>query len=146
MLLFHCYLRDNVVYVQTVVQLTTGAYMNVEPVTVTSIADTDGLRRALAGAVARGNAVVPPPPKDNWPPPLLPKYAGVKSWSAFARGTLPWTIRERSGLYEITASRDHPDGYWVDDKERTFALPAGSSADDAVTRMIEILQQDAQKK
>jgi len=120
--------------------------MNVEPVAVTSIADTDGLRRAIAGTLARGNAIVPPPPKDKWPPPVLPKYAGVKTWSAFARGTSEWTIRERSGVYEIVASRDHPDGYWVDDHERTFELPAGSSGEDAVERMIAILQADAQKK
>jgi hypothetical protein len=146
MLLVHCYLRHQIVYVPTVVKLKTGAYWDIEPVAVCPIANTDGMRRAVAGALARGNAVISPPPKDRWPPPVILKYAGVKTWSAFARGTSPWTIRERSGLYEITASRDHPDGYWVDDRERTFELPPGSSAEDTVKRMIEILQDDARKK
>jgi hypothetical protein len=145
-MLLDCYLRRNVVYVPTVVQLKTGAYMNVEPVAVISIADTDGLRRAICEVLAKGNAVVPPPPKDNWPPPLLPKYAGVKTWSAFARGASLWSIREKGGVYEIVAHRDHPDGYLAEDRQRTFALPAGSSADDAVGRMIAILQDAARTK
>jgi hypothetical protein len=76
--LFHSYLRNGVVYVPTVVKLRTGAYVDVEPVAVTSVTDTDGLRRAFLDAIARKNAIVPPPPKDNWPPPVLLKYAGVK--------------------------------------------------------------------
>ena len=64
-MLFHSYLRNGVVYVPTVVKLQTGAYVDVEPVAVTSVADTDGLRRAFSDAIARKNAIVPPPPKDK---------------------------------------------------------------------------------
>jgi hypothetical protein len=145
-MLLLCYLRRNVVYVPTVVELKTGAYMNVEPVAVIPVADTDCLRRVIGEALAKGNAIVPPPPKDNWPPPLLPKYAGVKTWSAFARGALLWSIREKDGGYQIVPYRDHPDGYLAEDRELTFALPAGSSAEDAVDRMIAILQNAAQEQ
>ena len=78
-MLFHAYLRNAVVYVPTVVKLQTGAYMDVDPVAVVPVTNTDGLRHALLDAIARKNAIVPPPPKDDWPPPVLLKYAGVKS-------------------------------------------------------------------
>jgi hypothetical protein len=39
-MLFNSYLRNSVVYVPTVVKLQTGAYVDVEPVAVMSVADT----------------------------------------------------------------------------------------------------------
>lgn len=145
-MLYNCYLRNGVVYVPTVVKLTTGAYVDVEPVSTVAVANTNGLQHAIVDAIGRGNAIVPPPPKDNWPPPVLLRYAGVKTWAAFARQANEWSIREKGGIYEIVAYRDHPDGYWAEDRERTFELPAGSSAEDAVERMIAILQGDARQR
>jgi hypothetical protein len=79
-MLVHCYLRKNIVYVPTVARLKTGAYREIEPVAVLSAADTDGLRGAIGDAIKRGNEIIPNPPKNNWPPPILPKYAGEKTW------------------------------------------------------------------
>jgi hypothetical protein len=78
-MLFSSYLRNGVVYVPTVVKLQTGAYVDVEPVAVAAVADTESLRREFLEAIARKNTIVPPPPKDKWPPPVLLKYAGVKT-------------------------------------------------------------------
>jgi hypothetical protein len=93
-MLFHAYLRNAVAYVPTAVKLQTGAYVDVDPVAVVPVANTDGLRGALLDAIGRKNAIVPPPPKDKWPPPILLKYAGVKTWAAFARGAAVWSIQE----------------------------------------------------
>jgi hypothetical protein len=142
-MLFHSYLRNGVVYVPTVVKLQTGAYVDVEPVAVTSVADTDGLRRAFLDAIARKNAIVPPPPKDNWPPPVLLKYAGVKRWSAFARNASIWSIREMDGNFQIGGYRDHPDGYWAPDPEKKIDFPPGSRVEVVIDRMIAILQDAA---
>src|SRR5580704_16895643 len=145
-MLFSSYLRNGVVYVPTVVKLQTGAYVGVEPVAVTSVANTDGLRRAFLDTIARGNAVVPPPPKDNWPPPVLLKYAGAKTWSAFARGTSVWKIEEEDGIYQIVAYRNHPDGYWVPDSEQKIDFPPGSRIEMVIGRMIAILQDAARRQ
>jgi hypothetical protein len=72
------------------------------------------------------------------------KYAGVKSWSAFARGTLPWGITERDGNFQILGYRRHPDG-WREDPQQKVDLPAGSTVDDAIDRMMAILQDAARK-
>jgi hypothetical protein len=106
-MLFHAYLRNAIVYVPTVVKLQTGAYMDVDPVAVVPVTNTDGLRHALLDAIARKNAIVPPPPKDDWPPPVLLKYAGVKTWSAFARNAAVWSIEETDVNFLIVGYR-HP--------------------------------------
>jgi hypothetical protein len=68
----------------------------------------------------------------------------VKSWSAFARGTLPWSINESDGKYQIMGYSRHPDG-WREDPEQKVDLPVGSTVDDAIDHMIAILQ-DATRK
>ena len=145
-MLFSSYLRNGVVYVPTVVKLQTGAYVDVEPVAVTAVADTESLRRAFLDAIARKNAIVPPPPKDKWPPPVLLKYAGVKTWSAFARGAATWSIRETEGNYQIIGYRDHPDGYWAPDPEKKIDFPPGSRVEVVIDRMIAILQDAARQQ
>jgi hypothetical protein len=142
-MLFHSYLRNAIVYVPTVVKLQTGAYMDVDPVAVVPVAITDGLRHALLDAIARENAIVPPPPKDDWPPPVLLEYAGVKTWSAFARGASQWSIKV--GKYQIVGYRTHRDGYWVEDSDQKTDFPPGATVDDVVGRTIAILQDAAQK-
>lgn len=144
-MLFHAYLRNAIAYVPTVVKLRTGAYMDVEPVAVVPVANTDDLRRALLDAIGRKNAIVPPPPKDNWPPPILLQYAGVKTWSAFARGTSVWSIEEKDGKRQIVGHRKHRDGYWVEDSDQTTDFPPGAMVHDVIERMITILQGAAQK-
>jgi len=138
-MLFSSYLKNGVVYVPTVVKLQTGAYVGVEPVAVTSVADTVGLRRAFLDAIARKNAVVPPPP-------VLLKYAGVKTWSAFARGATTWSIDETDGNYQIIGYRDHPDGYWAPDPKQKIDFPPGSTVEVVIDRMIAILQDAARQQ
>jgi hypothetical protein len=144
-MLYHSYLKNGVVYIPTVARLTTGAYVDVDPVTVESVANTDGLRRSLSDTLSRNNAAISPPPKDKWPPPVLLKHAGVKSWSVFARGASMWSIKADNGSYQIIAYRDHPDGYWTPDQDQSISFPSGTSADVVIDRMIAILQDAARQ-
>jgi hypothetical protein len=144
-MLFHAYLKKAVAYVPTVVKLQTGAYMDVDPVAVVPVANTDGLRRALLDAIGRKNAIVPPPPKDNWPPPILLKYAGVKSWSAFARGAAVWSIEETDGNFFVAGYQTHHKGYWEEDPHQKTGFAPGSTLHEVVERVIAILQDAAQK-
>jgi hypothetical protein len=142
-MLFHSYLRRGAVYVPTVVKLKTGAYMDIEPVAVVAVANTEALHRAFLDTTARQNAVVPHPPKDDWPPPVLLKYAGVKTWSAFSRGTSVWSINEKDGAYQIIGYRTHAKGYWAEDTDQIMDFPPGTTIDDVIERMIAILQDAA---
>jgi hypothetical protein len=145
MLYYSCYLRKLTVYVPTTAKLATGAYTEIEPVAEVAITDTAGLRQAFRDTIARGNAIVPNPPKNNWPPPVLLKYAGVKSWSAFMRGAVVWSIKELDEAYQIVGHRVHAKGYWEEDPEQKIALPPGLNANDAIDRMIDILQAAARE-
>jgi hypothetical protein len=99
--LYNCFLKKGLVYVADRRKLQTGAYTDIEPVAVVPVSNTESLRRAFLDAIARKNAIVPNPPKDDWPPPVLLKYAGAKTWSAFARGASEWSIKEKDGKYQI---------------------------------------------
>ena len=140
-MLYNCYLRKSVVYVPTVGKRG-GAYTDIDPVAVVPVGDTEGLRRAFRSAIARKNVPVPLQ-KGKWPPPVILKYAGVRTWSAFASGTLVWNIDEDEDLYQIVGHRMHPDGYWVRDKEQKIEFPPGTSVDAVIDRMIAILQEAA---
>jgi hypothetical protein len=145
-MLFHSYLKNGIVYVPTVAKLTTGAYVDVDPVAVESVANTVGLHRAFSEAIARENAIINPPSKGKWPPPVVLKYAGTKSWPAFARDMSMWSIEESSETYQIVGYRDHPDGYLARDRSQTISFSPRTKVDTVIDRMIEILQDAARQE
>lgn len=143
-MLHTCYLRQGIVYVPTVGKR--GAvYTTIDPVAVIPVGNTQALHRAFQEAIARKNEPVPPV-KGKWPPPVLLKYAGVRSWSAFARDASTWNIRENDGAYQIVGHRVHPKGYWVEDTDQKIDFPHGTPVDDVIDRMIAILQDAARKQ
>jgi hypothetical protein len=142
---FSLYLRNGIAFVPTTGRVIPGGpYRDMEPVAVAPVSNAEAVRQALRAAISRGNPPAPRYPRDNFPQPVVVKYAGVKSWSAFARGTLPWGITERDGNFQILGYRRHPDG-WREDPEQKVDLPAGSTVDDAIDRMIAILQEAARQ-
>jgi hypothetical protein len=142
---WHVYLKDKVVFVPTTGALDKGVYREIEPVAVVPLSDTEGVRRALQATIARGN----PPARysaGDFPPPVLLKYAGVKTWSAFARGTLTWSLEETDGLYQIAGYRKNAKNYWERDPNQNIAFPAATTADDVIGRLIAIMQNASVKK
>ncbi len=137
---YHVYLRNGSVYVPTLAKTEAGFYMHVEPVTVVSVSNIESLRSAFRDVTARGNAVILTPKRNAFPPPLLPKYAGVKTDHAFMQGALHWAIDEKDGNYQIIGYRVHRDGYWVQDPAQKIDFPPDSTAEDVVERMIAIVQ------
>jgi hypothetical protein len=137
----HCYLRRGLVYIPTSGMIERGFYRDVEPVAVLAVSNTDALCRAFAAAFALGNPKVPAIKRPEHPPPILLKYAGLKSWNTFARDTSVWSIDEREGVFCIEPFRKDPPGGWTkeDGKDETF--PPGTPAVVVIERMIAILQQ-----
>ncbi len=144
-MLFSCALKDGVVYLPTVAKTEAGFYMDGEPVAVVPVANTNGLRRALRDVMGRGNAIIPTPKRNAFPPAVLPKYAGVKTWSQFMRSASEWSIKEKNGKYQIVGHRAHRDGYWVEDPDQKTDFPPGTTRDEVIERMIAILQDAARK-
>jgi hypothetical protein len=141
----HISLRNGIVYMPTMGKMGKGFYRGVEPVAVVPAKNTEALRQALEATITRGNPMVPQPQRrDDWPPPVVLKYAGVKSWSAFERGLRVWDLKESKGIYQIAGNIRGPHG-WVEDRDQTINFPPGTSVDSVVDRMIAILQAAAQK-
>jgi hypothetical protein len=137
----HLYLRNDVVFLPTMGQMGKGFYRGVEPVAVVPASNAAGVRQALQATIARGNPVVPMLKRSDWPAPILLKYAGVQSWSAFERDMLFWTIKDTDVAFKIASQRKQPDGMWRDDPEQTTSLPPDAAVEDVVDRMITILQE-----
>lgn len=142
---FSISLRNRVVYLPTMGKMDKGFYRGIEPVAVVPAANSDALRTSLLDTIARGNPDVPMLKRREWPPPVVLKYAGVKSWSAFDRGMTLWGIEERDSIWHIVGKRKEASGARVDDPEQTISFPPGTSVPDVVNRMIAVLQQTAQK-
>jgi hypothetical protein len=83
---------------------------------------------------------------NKWPAPVLLKYAAVRSWSAFARNTLLWSIEDEGGVFQIVDYRKHPKGYWQEDPDQKTQFPPGTTIDGVIDRMIAILQDAAQRR
>jgi hypothetical protein len=139
----HFHLRNGIVYIPTMAKMDKGFYRGVEPVAVVSVSNTDALRQAIVETIARGNPDAPMLRRREWPAPVVLKYAGVRSWSAFERGAQFWTIEGRNGRFQIAGQRQQPDGMWNDDPDRTITLPVGTPIDEVAQRMISILQKEA---
>jgi hypothetical protein len=147
-MLVTCTLKDGVVYVPTVAKTQAGFYMRREPVAVVPAADTDALRRAFQDVMQRGNEIIPTPKRDAYPAPVLPKYAGAKSWAAFMSGASEWTINEGNENYEVVPYRKDPEGSqaWVADNEHKMQFPAGTTRDQVIEHVIKIVQAAANFK
>ena len=139
-MLYNCYLRNGLVYLPTVGKMATGGYREIDPVTVVSVSGGAELKSALRKALLRDNPIVPGLAPAGFPKPVLPKYARVKSYATFARGTSVWSVIEDKGIYQIIGQRKMQPRGWEDDPDQTITLPPGSTVDDLCDRLIAILQ------
>jgi|SRR5579864_5223254 len=144
-MLYWCYLRKGIAYVPIVARVTAGYYMQQEPVAVVPVSNTHALREALKHAIGRGNPIVPTPTRANMPPGLFPEY-GVKDWNTFVRSATSWKIRRQDGVCEIIRGKKVAGGSFVDDPDRTVALPAEATMDDAVDRLVTLMQESVHEQ
>jgi hypothetical protein len=147
-MLFSCTLKNGIVYVPTTVKTEAGFYMQQESVIVLPVANTDGLHRAFQEAMEKGNQIVPTPKWNAYPPPILPKYAGAKNWSAFMKGASEWSITEKDGKYKILSYRRDPEGSegWVEDKDHKIEFAPGTTREQVIERIIQIIQSAVGRK
>jgi len=79
------YLRKGTAFIPTMAKTEAGYSMGIEPVDVQKVESPEALQALLIAAIKRGNPVVPTPTRDNFPRPLMERYCGLKSLSAFER-------------------------------------------------------------
>ncbi len=137
------YLRKGLVLLPTtrIVENNSGYWMG-EPIEAVLASDTAELRAAFARMAARANPVIA---RGKAGAPILPRYAGVKSWSAFERGLSTWNIADRNGTLQIAGYRRQASGGWEPDPDQIKRLPAGSGIKDAIECAIAIVQAKARE-
>jgi hypothetical protein len=140
---FHLYLREGALFVPTTGKVDVGLYRDIEPVGVVDISNTEGVREILRATISRGNPATPHFSRGNYPQPVVLKYAGVKTWSAFARDARSWSIQHEDCGYQFVGHGKHPKGYWVEDPEQTIKFPPQTAVDTVIDRVIAILQESA---
>jgi hypothetical protein len=138
-------LRKGIVYIPTMAKMDRGFYRGIEPVGTVPVSNTQALREAIAAAITRGNPPVPIPSRRDWPPPVVLKYAGVKSWSAFERGMELWSIEKKEDQFQIAKQMKQTDGMWKDDPAQIVSLPSNILIDEVVERLVIILQEAARE-
>ena len=139
----HCYLRQGAVFLPTTGKVDKNVYFLVEPVLVVPVSNTGALRTALQETLQRGNPAVE---YDLSAPPILCKFAGVKSWNTFARNASLWVMNETNGILRIEPNSRDNRGAFTPDKDEFETLPANSSVNDLIERMIAILQEAGLKR
>ncbi len=137
---WHIYLRRGTVSIPTVAITEAGFYLDVEPVVVVPANDTSALHFAIKQVIRTGNPVVPTPARATFPKPVVLRHVGERSWSAFEKTALTWSITENDGRFAITPGRRRPDRGWEDDAAQREPLPLGATPDDVARRLSDLVQ------
>ena len=122
----HLYLRKGKVFIPTFGRVPGGPYRDIEPVAVVDVSNAEDLRRAFRETIARGNPPIGPYPRPN-PPPVVVKYAGVKSWRGVRarRVALEYRGRERN----LSNHRPSKNSGWLGGRPRADnQIPGGNDA------------------
>jgi hypothetical protein len=135
------FIRSGVAYIPVSAKTEAGFHMDIEPVEVAPVSDSQAFARAIMQTIARGNPRIPTPTRaTGFPKPDIHKYAKLKSWRAFEHGASFWTFNDREGAYHIEQWQKRPEGGWLPDPEREITLPAGTLQDEAIKQLVAIIQ------
>lgn len=121
------YTSGSTAYLPTCARTDAGYHLDIDPVEVASILDTDAFVAALARGIGRGNPEVRTPDRDSFPPPAVLKHTRAASWSSFEETASVWLIEDRNNQLRLVPSRRAPDGGWTSEYSRTHVLPRGAS-------------------
>jgi hypothetical protein len=115
-----------------------GFWLSVEPVETAHVNDEFSVCNAVRKITGLGVRVVPTPARAAFPKPIILKYAGSKTWSAFQR------------THELVALEEDANGQWRIEpwqrvNDRSYApnlallkvLPERATLDDAVSEVIQ---------
>ncbi len=133
------YLRKGVAYIPTTAKTEAGYWLAIEPVDVAPVRDADDLRQLLMKAIGRGNPIVKTPTRQSFPPPVMQRHCGMKSFSAFERTAALWAISVREDSYAIYSWRrsDRYRGAWEEDHEQLTRLPLSTPLEDVAHQAAE---------
>jgi hypothetical protein len=136
------YLRNGLAFAPTMAKTDAGYYLMVEPVDVQPASSVDALQKVLLAAIARGNPIAPTPTPPNFPRPVMERYCGMKSLSAFERTATYWSISQNADGFRICEwqrSDRHRRGWaWEQIPESEIRLPANTTLEEVTLHAAEL--------
>lgn len=140
-----CDLYKGIVYIPTSYAIHEGFYCQDAPIQIVKAEETQNLLGAIRIAAERGN---PPITKDEasqrWAAKegAYLKATGARSWNKLDRErTGLWSLVERNGLYQIHVDCPMKPRGWHEDKSKRVVFPDGTSAEEAIIRPVEMIQE-----
>jgi hypothetical protein len=120
------FLRKGIVYIPTSRQIPGSYYRETEPVQVAPVADITALIDAIERAIGIGNPSITEAEAATAPSWMTVARTGVKSWSAFERGALTWSLGTdpKTGAYRMHPYVPLKGGGWAPERVSLFTLPA----------------------
>jgi hypothetical protein len=90
--------------------------------------------------LAAGNPIVPTPSREHFPPDVMRRYCGMRSFPAFERTAQLWSISRSADSYVIYPWRrsEKYRGAWEEDQERKTIIPAETSLEEIVRRAADL--------
>jgi hypothetical protein len=142
-------LYKGVVYLPTTYAISAGFYFDHSPLESIPIEQPQRLQQAIRAALGRGNPLISgdearafSSSSDN---PVL-KAMGARSWDALDRQTEGlWSLREKNAAYQIRVNRPMEPRGWHEDKTKRVQFPPGTPVDEAIARLIAMIQECAQQ-
>ena len=134
------FVRRDVAYIPTSARTEAGFYLDVEPVGMAEINDTQRFREVLKAALSRGNPKIATPKREDYGKSPVLKYAKVKSWSQMERESSFWGITENQGGYRFGPYKRRLDRGWEEDSNRIVNIAPTSTIDEVVEQIVKTIQ------
>lgn len=120
------YYRNGRFLIPTVAKTEAGFFLDVAPVLVLQQGQPEALAEGLRKVILAGNPVVLTPTRGSFPKPVVLEPAGVKSWSAFEKKSICWTITKAGDQFEVSVTSRNSKGGWADNPAATVKIPEHS--------------------
>jgi hypothetical protein len=115
-----------------------GFWISVEPVEIAHADDEASILNGVRKIAALGVITVPTPARDAFPKPIILKYAGSNSWSAFQKIHMLVDLEENAnGQFSVQPWRRAEGRSYEPDLAAFKLLPIGATLGDAVADVIQ---------
>lgn len=125
------------VLVPTMGRTDAGFYIGIDPVEVRDSTDRAGAEEAMLRTVERGNPMIPTPTRNNFPDPVVLKYANVKSLSTFEKAAKSWKLSKNDRGYIIAPYRLRRDAGADEDTENEEQISEDVPLREVVHRLVQ---------
>ena len=124
--------------IPTVVQAEEGFYMDIAPVTICDISETDLVRERLFNALAQSNEIVPTPSPTDEPGSAILDKLNLKKWRKFEAEAVMFNIYLKENGIEYYSTGAAVGGEWRMRSGKHINLPGDTSH----SRVVDIIVQE----